>query len=84
MAALTTGWRDKLHLELSQFFHSGRPVEGGSLLIVNPQASSSLAYVRVWRTSAIASLPLFLSTRAASRSALVRSLRRAHYESPAS
>src|SRR5262249_53573157 len=53
-------------------------------VIFNPQASSSLAYVRVWRTSAISSLPLFLSTRVASPSALARSPRRAHYESPAS
>src|SRR5208337_4816958 len=43
-------------------------------VIFSPQASSSLAYARVWRMSAIASLPPFLSTRAASRSAFARSL----------
>ena len=42
-------------------------------VIFSPQASSSLAYARVWRMSAIASLPPCLSTRAASRSAFARS-----------
>src|SRR5262245_18830595 len=42
-------------------------------VIFSPQASSSLAYARVYRMSAIASLPPFLSTRAPSRSAFARS-----------
>src|SRR5689334_16171472 len=41
-------------------------------VIFSPQASSSLAYARVYRMSAITSLPSFLSTRAASRIAFAR------------
>src|ERR1022692_2226827 len=50
-----------------------RPPSDRRSVIFSPQASSSLAYARVWRMSAIASLPPFLSTRAASRSAFARS-----------
>jgi hypothetical protein len=58
-----------------------RPPSDRRSVTFSPQASSSLAYARVWRTSAIASLPPFLSTRAGSRSARGRKTGRESFTS---